>query len=332
VSALAGVKVVEFAAPGPVEHAAMLLADLGAAVTLVLRPGQVRRTSVMLRGRSSNRIDLKSPEGRAAALDLLREADVLLEGLRPGVMERLGVGPADVAAVNPRIVYGRMTGWGQTGPLAAKAGHDINYVAETGALWLNRRPGEPPTIPANMLGDNAGGSAFLVMGVLAALLERERTGVGAVIDAAVVDGVASLTQTIRGFRSDRDESGEAMLADGLPWYGVYECADGRYVAVGAVEPKFYADLLRGLGLEDAASREDPAHHASLRASFRARFLERPRDEWVAAFADFDACVSPVYNLDETLASPQLMARNTWLATESGPSAGPAPRILPLPRP
>lgn len=330
-SALGGVKVIEFSAPGPVEYAGMLLADLGADVTMVLRPGQAPRTNVMLRGRSYEQLDLKTGEGREGALDLLREADVLLEGLRPGVMERLGLGPAEVARLNPRIVYGRMTGWGQTGPLAAKAGHDINYVAETGALWLNRRPGEPPAIPSNMLGDNAGGSAFLVMGVLAALFERERTGVGAVIDAAIVDGVASLTQTIRGFRSEQHEIGEALLTDRLPWYGVYECADGGYVAVGAIEPQFYAELLRGLGLEDAPSRGDPANHAALRASFRSRFLEHTRDEWVAAFADLDACVSPVYDLDETLASPQMTARGAWIATESGPSAAPAPRFHPLPK-
>ena len=330
-SALTGVKVVEFAALGPVEYAGMLLADLGADVTIVLRPGETQRANVMLRGRSFVQHDLKSPAGRDAALELLRDADVLLEGLRPGVMERLGLGPADVAAVSPRIVYGRMTGWGQTGPLALKAGHDINYLAETGALWLNRRPGEPPSVPANMLGDNAGGASFLVMGVLAALLERERTGAGAVIDAAIVDGAASLTQTIRGFRSEGHVLAEEMLTDRTPWYGLYECADGRYVAVGAIEPKFYADLLRGLGLEDAPSRDDPDNYEALRGLFRALFLERTRDEWVAAFADLDACVSPVHDFDEAVDSPQLTARGTWLATELGPSAAPAPRIHPRPK-
>ncbi|MCU1438716.1 MAG: CoA transferase [Naasia sp.] len=327
---LAGIRVVEFAALGPVEYAAMHLADLGAAVTLVRRPGDGPRTNVMLRGRAHVQLDLKSPDGRAAALDLLRDADVLLEGLRPGVMERLGLGPADAAAVNPRIVYGRMTGWGQSGPLAAKAGHDINYIAESGALSLNRRPGEAPVVPGNMLGDNGGGAMFLVTGVLAALIERARTGAGTVVDAAIVDGAASLTQAVRGFRSEGDATGEAMLAAELPWYDVYECADGGHVAVGAVEPQFYAELLRGLGIDDPPSREDQGNRETLRTLFRERFGTRSRDEWTEIFAGLDACVSPVYDMDETLASPHLTARGTWLATTDGPSAAPAPRFVPLP--
>jgi len=330
VSALAGIRVVEFAALGPVEYGGMLLADLGADVTIVLRPGQRPKRNVMLRGRSPVELDLKSEADREAALDLLRDADVLIEGLRPGVMERLGLGPAEVAAINPRIVYARMTGWGQTGPLAPKAGHDINYIAETGALWTNRRPGEAPAIPANMLGDNAGGSAFLVIGVLAALLERERTGAGAVIDAAIVDGAASLLQTILGFRAEGDAPSAAMLAGDLPWYGTYECADGGWYAVGAVEPQFYAQLLQGLGIEDAPDRGDPGNHEALRARFAERFATRTRDEWQAVFAELDACATPVRTVDEAFVSPHLSARGTYYPAPEGWSAAPTPRFTPLP--
>ncbi len=329
-SALTGVRVVEFAALGPVEYGAMLLADLGAEVTIVLRPGQTPKRNVMLRGRTPHELDLKSDAGRRGALELLRGADVLLEGLRPGVMERLGLGPAEVAAVNPRIVYGRMTGWGQTGPLAAKAGHDLDFIAETGALWTNRRPGEPPTIPANMVGDNGGGAAFLVMGVLAALLERERTGVGQVIDAAIVDGAASLLQTVLGFRSEGEAAGLEMLAGDLPWYGTYECADGKWMAVAPVESPFYAALLQGLGLEDMPDRDDPANWPALRARLAERFRTRSRDAWVEALAGLDACTVPVRSLDEAFASPHLVARGTWVETDVGWSAAPAPRFLPLP--
>jgi len=332
-SALTGVRVVEFAALGPVEYGAMLLGDLGAEVTIVLRPGQALRPNVMLRGRTPIELDLKSATGRAAALELLRDADVLLEGLRPGVMERLGLGPADVAAVNPRIVYGRMTGWGQDGPLAAKAGHDIDYIAETGALWTNRRPGEPPTVPANMIGDNGGGAAFLVMGVLAALLERERTDRGQVVDAAIVDGAASLLQTILGFRSERAATPDLeMLRGELPWYGTYECADGGWMAVGAVEPQFYAQLLTGLGIDDAPDRADARNWPELRQRFAERFRTRTRDEWAAAFEPFDACVTPVRTLGEAFASPHLAARGTYRLDAEGWSAAPAPRFHPLPVP
>jgi len=332
-SALTGTTVIELAAHGPLELAGMLLADLGARVIRVLRPGQQVPANVALRGREHVTIDLKAAEGRAALLDLAADADVLLEGMRPGVAERLGIGPAELAAANPRIIVGRMTGWGQDGPLADKAGHDINYIAETGALWAIRAPGARPTIPLNAIGDYGGGALYLVTGVLAALLERGRTGVGQVIDAAIVDGTASLLQGVRGFESEGSwvpAPNSNMLDHGWPWYDTYECADGGWVAVGAIEPQFYRDLLTGLGLADAPDRDDPANWPALRRAFETAFASRPRDEWAEVFADLDACVSPVLSLEESTRSPHLAARGTWVRDAAGWSAAPAPRFTPLP--
>ncbi|HWL60672.1 MAG TPA: CaiB/BaiF CoA-transferase family protein [Microbacteriaceae bacterium] len=331
-TALTGTTVIELAANGPLELAGMLLSDLGATVIRVLRPGQAPKPNVSLRGREHVTIDLKTDAGRKALLTLVADADVLLEAMRPGVAERLGIGPADAAAVNPRIVYGRMTGWGQDGPLASKAGHDINYIAETGALWAIRAPGSRPTIPLNAIGDYGGGALYLVNGVLAALLARQATGVGEVIDAAIVDGTASLLQGVRGFQSEGwwvDEPHSNMLDHGLPWYDTYECADGGWMAVGAIEPQFYRDLLTGLGLADAPDREDPANWLALRTAFAEAFRTRTRDEWVEVFADLDACTTPVLSLRESLDSPHLTARGTWYRDTDGWSAAPAPRFLPL---
>ena len=314
----------------------MMLADLGADVTRVVRPGEDSSPDPILRSRHTRTLDLKVPADNARALNLASAADVVIEGMRPGVMERLGIGPAAVAERNPRVIYGRMTGWGQAGPLSPRAGHDINYIAETGALWGIRRPGQPPTPPLNLVGDIGGGSMFLVVGVISALLQRERTGEGAVVDAAIVDGTASLLQTVLGLRATgnwRDEPASNLFDTGRPWYDVYCCADGEYVAVGAVEEKFYAALLAGLGLDKPTTptRSNPAAWPALRQLFAAAFATRPRDEWVEHFAGIDACVSAVRSITEAPTGPHLAARGTFFRDQGGWSASPAPRLSALPR-
>lgn len=334
---LAGVRVVEFSALGPVHHAAMLLADLGADIVQIERKGfESRNVTPLLRGRRFHFLDLKSPDDREWALAEIDQADVLLEGFRPGVMERLGLGPADVAPRNPGLVYGRMTGWGQHGTRAHQAGHDINYIAETGALWSVRRKNSPPVAPINLIGDNGGGSLFLVNGVLSALLERTRTGHGSVIDAAIVDGVTSMLETIRGFQIDGawdNPPGENLLDTGAPFYDVYECADGQYMAVGAVEEKFYEQLLIGLELaaDQLPSRDDPRNWDAIRSRFTEAFTAHPRAHWVRVFDKLDACTTPVLSLDEATKSEHLLARGSLHISPGGvPSAASAPRIMPLP--
>lgn len=333
-SPLAGIRVVEFANIGPLEHAGMLLADLGADVLRIVRPGDVPTANPILRGRRHRELDLKSDDGRDAVLAEIATADVLLEGFRPGVMERLGLGPAEVAAINPGIVYGRMTGWGQSGPRAHEAGHDITYLALTGVLWATRASGGGRPVPAlNLVGDNGGGSLYLVTGVLAALLERAQTGQGSVVDAAIVDGATSLLQTVRGLRAEgrwSDLPADNYFDTGLPWYDTYECADGEYIAVGAIEPQFYAELVRGLGLEDLPDRDDRANHPALRAAFQRAFRTRRRDQWAAVFDGTDACVAPVLSIDDAALDPHLAARRTVIRTPEGLSAAPAPRFEPLP--
>ncbi|MGK5451137.1 CaiB/BaiF CoA transferase family protein, partial [Streptomyces radiopugnans] len=306
---LAGVRVVELAGIGPGPFAAMLLADLGADVVRVDRPGGQAlgidpALDVTGRNKRSVVVDLKASEGPAAVLDLAERADVLIEGWRPGVAERLGVGPVPCLARNPKLVYGRMTGWGQDGPLAASAGHDIGYTAVTGALGMIGPAGGPPAIPANLLGDYAGGSLYLVVGVLAALHHaRTEGGGGQVVDAAVVDGTSHLTAMIHGMLAAgawQDRRGVNLLDGGCPFYGVYGTADGGWMAVGALERPFYDEFARLIGLDErtAAGRDDPARWDGLRGAVAARFRTRTRAEWTEVFEGTDACVAPVLSLRE----------------------------------
>ncbi|KPI06205.1 Alpha-methylacyl-CoA racemase [Actinobacteria bacterium OV450] len=329
---LAGVRVVELAGIGPGPFAAMLLADLGADVVRVDRPGGGALAvdpayDITNRGKRSVLVDLKAPGGPDRVLDLVERADVLIEGLRPGVAERLGVGPADCHARNPGLVYGRMTGWGQDGPLAHTAGHDIAYIAVTGALGMIGNPGEPPAVPANLVGDYAGGSLYLVIGVLAALRHaRTPGGAGQVVDAAIVDGTAHLTAMIHGMMAAggwQDRRGANLLDGGCPFYGTYETSDGGYMAVGALEQQFYDTFVELLGIgEQAPARKDVARWGDLREAVAARFKTRSREEWTAVFEGSDACVAPVLSLGEAPLHPHLAARGTF--TEFGGITQPAP--------
>ncbi|WP_432055381.1 CaiB/BaiF CoA transferase family protein [Streptomyces sp. bgisy022] len=328
---LAGVRVVELAGIGPGPFAAMLLADLGADVVRVDRPGGPGlgidpAYDVTNRNKRSVIVDLKAADGPGRVLDLAARADILVEGFRPGVAERLGIGPADCHARNPRLVYGRMTGWGQDGPLADRAGHDIAYIALTGTLGLTGDPDRPPSAPANLLGDYAGGSLYLALGVLAALHHARATGTGQVVDAAIVDGTAHLSSMIHGMLAAgawQDRRGANLLDGGCPYYGTYETADGRHMAVGALEPRFYAEFLRLLGVEDEpGTRTDPTRWPALRERVAARFLTRTREEWTAVFEGSDACVAPVLSLTEAPRHPHLAARGTF--TDSGGLTQPAP--------
>ncbi|MFK0155894.1 CaiB/BaiF CoA transferase family protein [Streptomyces sp. NPDC090493] len=337
---LSGVRVVELAGIGPGPFAAMLLADLGADVVRVDRPGGPGLAidpayDVTNRNKRSVLVDLKSPDGPARVLDLAERADILVEGYRPGVAERLGVGPGDCHARNPRLVYGRMTGWGQEGPLAQRAGHDIAYIALTGTLGMIGRPDEPPAVPANLLGDYAGGSLYLVVGVLAALHHARATGTGQVVDAAIVDGTAHLAAMIHGMVAAggwQDRRGANLLDGGCPYYGTYETADGGHMAVGALEPQFYAEFLRLLGgLDDLAdARKDWTRWGELRERVAARFKARTRDEWTALFEGSDACVAPVLSLREAPHHPHLAARGTFTDHGGITQPAPAPRFSATP--
>ncbi|MFI5909307.1 CaiB/BaiF CoA transferase family protein [Dactylosporangium sp. NPDC051541] len=313
---LRGVRVLELLGIGPEPFAGMLLADLGADVLALRRPGQVPGGGGLERGRPVIAVDLKEPATLEVVRGLVASADVLLEGYRPGVAERLGLGPQDCHAINPRLVYGRMTGWGQTGPLAMRAGHDINYIAVTGALHAATRTGGPPTPTANLLGDFGGGGMYLVTAVLAALLERERTGTGRVLDVAITDGTTYLASMLYGMRRDgqwRDEAGTNLLDTGAPYYDVYACADGRYVAIGALEPQFFAALadLLGLAADVCADRDDPARWPALREAIAAAVRTRTRDEWAALAAPTDACLAPVLDLSEAPQHGQAVARGSF---------------------
>ncbi|MFJ4033162.1 CaiB/BaiF CoA transferase family protein [Streptomyces griseoluteus] len=336
---LSGVRVVELAGIGPGPFAAMLLADLGADVVRVDRPdgpglGIDPARDVTNRNKRSVVVDLKAPDGPARVLDLAERADVLIEGYRPGVAERLGVGPADCHARNPCLVYGRMTGWGQDGPLAERAGHDASYIAVTGTLGMIGRPGEPPALPANLLGDYAGGSLYLVVGVLAALHHARATGTGQVVDAAIVDGTAHLSAMIHGMLAAgawQDRRAANLLDGGCPYYGTYETADGRYMAVGALEPRFYAEFLRLLDLDGLAdAHHDPARWPELRERVAARFKSGTRSEWTSRFEGTDACVAPVLSLREAPHHPHLAARATFTEHDGLVQPAPAPRFSATP--
>ncbi|MDK1342685.1 CaiB/BaiF CoA-transferase family protein [Streptomyces sp. 378] len=336
---LTGVRVVELAGIGPGPFAAMLLADLGADVVRVDRPGGPVLAidpvyDVTNRNKRSVVVDLKAPDGPDQVLALAARADLLVEGYRPGVAERLGVGPEACLARNPRLVYGRMTGWGQDGPLAQRAGHDIAYIAPTGTLGMTGRPDEPPAAPANLLGDYAGGSLYLVVGVLAALHHARASGTGQVVDAAIVDGTAHLATMIHGMLAAggwQDHRGANLLDGGCPYYGTYETADGRYMAVGALEPQFYAEFLALLGLGDrTGARTDIARWDELREEIAARFKSRTRDEWTAVFDGSDACVAPVLSLREAPHHPHLAARGTFTDHGGITQPAPAPRFSATP--
>ena len=333
---LSGLRVVELAGLGPAPHACMVLADLGADVVRVERPTPGERVPPAVadqtqRGRRSIEVDLKSEAGRELVLRLAERADVFVEGFRPGVTEKLGLGPDDLWARNPRVVYGRVTGWGQQGPLAARAGHDINYLGLTGSLYAMGRAGETPAPPLNLVADFGGGSMLLLVGILAALHERHSSGRGQVVDAAMVDGVALLSQmmwTMRGQGIWGDDRQANMLDGGAPFYDTYACADGRYVAVGPIEPQFYAAMLDGLGLADAGLPDqlDTAQWPSLRKSLTEAFLSRTRDEWTAVFEGTDACVTPVVEPAEVRDQPHLSARGTFLELDGVFQPAPAPRF------
>jgi alpha-methylacyl-CoA racemase len=331
--ALAGLRVLELGGIGPVPFAGLVLADMGADVVRIDRPGigpSPLGLDPLTRGKRSIIIDFDSNEGRDLGRSLASRADIVLEGFRPGVAERLGLGPDDCQADNPALVYGRMTGWGQTGPLASVAGHDINYVGLTGALHAMGREGEPPAIPLFLVGDLGGGAMFLVAGVLAATLQAKLTGVGDVVDAAIVDGVARLMTYVyaalpMGEWSDR--RGTNLLDTGRPWYDVYETSDGGWMCVGAIEVKFYDELIRVLEIPAAeADRDDPESWPILRKLFEARFASRTRDEWTRIFATVDACVTPVLSLAEAPAHPHLAARGTFELDAGASIPAGAPRF------
>jgi alpha-methylacyl-CoA racemase len=334
---LTGVRVVELAAIGPAPYGVMLLADLGAEVVRVDRAASARGplgVEASMIGLSRNRrsiaVDLKAEAGRELVLRLAADADVLVEGFRPGVAERLGVGPDVCRATNPRLVYARMTGWGQDGPLAARAGHDIDYAAITGALHTVGRPHEPPPPPVNYLADFGGGGTFLAIGVLAALLERGRSGEGQVIDVAMVDGAASQTAFLQGLLAMgawTTERGANLLDGGAPFYDTYRCADGRYLAVGALEPQFFAELCATLDLDpDRFPQHDRDAWPAQRARLAELFATRPRDEWAALFEGTDACVAPVLDLVEAPDHPHNVARAAFVDVAGARQPAPAPRF------
>ncbi|OBA86086.1 carnitine dehydratase [Mycolicibacterium mucogenicum] len=344
VGPLAGIRVIELAGLAPVPFAGMVMADLGADVVRVDPPGGSRHTpppGPLDRGKSCVEADLKTDAGRELVQGLAAKADVFLEGYRPGVAERLGIGPDDLRAVNPGLVYGRLTGWGQTGPLAPRVGHDINYIALSGALHVIGRAGEPPVPPANLVGDFAGGGMLVVVGVLAALLERRQSDVGQVIDAAMTDGASLLMTFIHGLREAEmwnDERGTNIVDGGAAYYDTYRTADGNYMAVGAVEPEFFENLITTMELddEDVDFQLDPRSWPQWRAALAQKFATKTREEWSAVFADVDACVSPVLSPWEADRHPHRVARNSFIDVGGVTQPASAPRFsrtqAPVPAP
>ncbi|HEY2126530.1 MAG TPA: CaiB/BaiF CoA-transferase family protein [Streptosporangiaceae bacterium] len=333
---LHGVRVIELESLAPAPFGCMVLADLGADVLRVDRPGAgghpvVQPSDPLVRGRRSIRLNLKDPAGLAVLLRVVEGADVLVEGYRPGVAERLGFGPEVCLERNPRLVYARMTGWGQQGPLAGVAGHDIDYIAVAGSLDPIGRAGERPVPPLNLLGDFGGGGMLLAVGVLAALLERERSGRGQVVDAAMVDGSALLATFIHGLRAAgawQDQRGSNLLDGGAPFYDTYQTADGKFIAVGALESKFYAELLDRLGLDAAElpAQLDRSGWPVLRDRLTAAFAQRTQAEWVAVFDGSDACVTPVLSMADAPGHPHNLARGTFIEVGGVCQPAPAPRF------
>jgi alpha-methylacyl-CoA racemase len=326
---LAGVRIVEMEAIGPVPLAAMILADMGADVVRLVRPG-APAIPVLNRSRATVEADLKTRDGLKTARALIDKADALIEGNRPGVMERLGLGPADLHARNPRLVFGRMTGWGQTGPFAPMAGHDINYISLTGALHAIGRAGEPPVPPLNLVGDYGGGAMFLVSGLLASIIRARETGQGDVVDVAMTEGTITLLSMFHAFLAggrwhDRREAN--LLDGGAHFYRCYECADGRHVAVGCIEPQFYAECLRIMELDPADFPQMEVNRwPELAQGFAARFREKTRDEWAALFAGTDACVTPVLSFAEAPEHPHNRERGSYMQAGGIDQAAPAPRF------
>ncbi len=335
---LHGLKVVEMVGLGPGPFCAMMLADMGAEVIRVDRPHRGAgvlpkdvRFDVTARGRRSLAIDLKQPGAADTVLRLIEQADVLIEGFRPGVMERLGLGPDVCLARNAQLVYGRMTGWGQHGPLAQAAGHDINYIAITGALHAIGLPDEPPVVPLNYIGDFGGGAMMLAFGVVCAVLESRRSGKGQVVDAAMTDGAALLSAMMYGFKAAgrwSNRRGENLLDGGAPYYGTYACADGKYVAIGALEPQFYRKLIELCGIEDPAfaTQGDPRDWPQLKHRLAEVFRTRTRDEWCALMEGSDACFAPVLDWDEAPAHAHNRARDTFIDVDGVTHPAPAPRF------
>ncbi|MDH4175053.1 MAG: CoA transferase [Betaproteobacteria bacterium] len=337
---LAGIKVLEFEAIGPGPFAGMLLADMGADVLLVDRPGATdlglkreRWMDVMLRGRRSVTLDLKAKGAAGAALELVARADALIEGFRPGVMERLGLGPEPCLKRNPRLVYGRMTGWGQDGPLAARAGHDINYIALAGVLHAIGRKGDAPVPPLNLVGDFGGGGMLLGFGIACGLLSAQKTGQGQVVDAAMVEGASLLAAMFSGFLAAgqwREERGVNTLDTGAPWYGTYATRDGKHVAIGAIEAKFYEELVARLGLRDLPPQNERARWPEMRAAFEQAFRAKTRDEWCAVFEGSDACFAPVLSFSEARRHPHNVARHGYVTRAKVEQPAPAPRFSATP--
>ena len=336
---LKGIKVLELEAIGPGPFCGMVLADLGADVLVIDRPsdpglglGRGRNVEVMMRGKRSLTLDLKSKDGVAAAIELASHADALIEGFRPGVMERLGLGPDVLLAKNPKLVYGRMTGWGQDGPMAARAGHDINYIALSGMLHAIGRAGQPPAPPLNLIGDFGGGGMLLALGIACALVETGRSSKGQVVDAAMVEGAGLLGAMFSGMlasnRWNEQARGVNLLDSGAPWYDAYETKDGKYVSIGSIEPKFYADLLLRLGLdkESLPAQMDVAQWPVLRKRFGEVFRGKTRDAWCAAFEGSDACFAPVLTFSEARSHPHNVARRGYVEVGGIPQPAPAPRF------
>jgi alpha-methylacyl-CoA racemase len=329
---LQGIRIIELAGIGPGPFAGMMLADHGAEVIRVDRPGaRIDARDPLLRGRRVIGVDLKSVEGKALVLDLVKSADALFEGFRPGVTERLGLGPAECHAVNPRLVYGRMTGWGQFGPYANAAGHDINYIALAGALHAYGRAGDKPTPPINMVGDFGGGGMMLAFGMVSALLHAKTTGQGQVIDCAMTDGAAALMAMIWGFRANgiwKDERGVNLLDTGAHMYDTYECADGKWISIGSLEPQFYALLLEKTGLKDDAdfaAQMNAAQWPALKERLTALFKTRARDQWCADMEMTDVCFAPVLSMSEAPHHPHNAARGTFVEADGVMQPAPAPR-------
>jgi alpha-methylacyl-CoA racemase len=335
---LGGYRVVEIAGIGPGPFAAMMLADMGADVIRVDRKNAVvggdaskPPPDLLNRGRRSVGVDLKQPGGAEVVLRLVAQADALIEGFRPGVAERLGIGPGECRERNPRLVYGRMTGWGQEGPLAGAVGHDINYISLAGVLGAIGRAGQPPVPPLNLVGDFGGGGMLLAFGVVCALLEAARSGLGQVVDAAMIDGSALLMTMFHGMTASgswRPERGTNLLDSGAPFYDVYETADGGYVSVGSLEPQFYAELLRlsGLAAEDRPAQLDRSHWPAMRKRLAEVFRSKTRDEWTALMEGSDVCFAPVLSMAEAPAHPHHAARHTFTEVAGIPQAAPAPRF------